>query len=225
VLSQPGYGFHSDFKAGEVAANLIESMRKFRWVIDPARSFVSYMPQPNSQIKAEIKKSLGQEYLEMVQDGVMAAQYLRSWQPQSEQAVLLAPAHTFLMMNHPVDVQFWIDIGSRGWAERLYQPLTHPYVLSRQWSWNSGLQESPKWTDTEEFEASQDSLYRLVLGLIRRCRRKVYLGLSQLNEQGFEQQGPLLKALQRVLREEAGLGGPGRGGVTPPVQEAWVSMR
>jgi hypothetical protein len=38
--------------------------------------------------------------------------------------------------------------------------------------------------------------------LIRRCRRKIYLGLSELGEQGYEQQGPLLQAIQRVLRSE-----------------------
>ena len=35
------------------------------------------------------------------------------------------------MSNRPVDYQFWLDVGGRGWFERLYQPLTHPYVLSR----------------------------------------------------------------------------------------------
>jgi hypothetical protein len=38
------------------------------------------------------------------------------------------------------------------------------------------------------------------LGLLRRCRQKVFLGLSELNEQGNDQKGPLLKAIQRVLR-------------------------
>jgi hypothetical protein len=28
----------------------------------------------------------------------------------------------------------------------------------------------------------------------------IFLGLSELGEQGYEQQGPLLKAIQRVLR-------------------------
>jgi hypothetical protein len=187
VLSQPGYGFHRDYNAGEVAANLVESSRKFRWALAGA-------VQPGSSLP-EGDKPLGQEYLEMVQDGVVAAQYIRSWQIQPEDAVLLAPAYTFLMSNRPVEVQFWLDIGSRGWFERLYQPLTHPYVLSRQWPPHA------VWTDTEEYEASQEALYRLALGLIRRCRRKIYLGLSELGEQGYEQQGPLLKAIQRVLRE------------------------
>ena len=44
---------------------------------------------------------------------------------------------------------------------------------------------------------------RLVLGLLRRCRRAVYLGLSELNEQGYEQRGPLLEAFQRILRRSA----------------------
>jgi hypothetical protein len=128
---------------------------------------------------------------------VVAAQYIRSWQLQPEDAVLLAPAYTFLMSNRPVDYQFWLNVGGRGWWERLYQPLTHPYVLSRHWP---PSEESAIWTDTDEVETRQDALCRLTLGLIRRCRRKVYLGLSALGEQGYEQKGALLHAIQRVLR-------------------------
>ena len=130
----------------------------------------------------------------MVQDGVVAAQYIRSWQLQPEDAVLLAPAYTFLMSNRPVDYQFWLNAGGRGWWERLYQPLTHPYVLSRGWP------SDEVWADADEFETRQDALYRLTLGLIRRCRRIIYLGLSELGEHGYEQQGLLLQAIQRVLR-------------------------
>lgn len=180
VLSQAGYGFHSNYDAGEVAANLIESVQKFRWVA--------------GSNAVEEDKPLGQEYVEMVGDGVVAAQYIRSWQLQPEDAVLLAPAYTFLLSNRPVDYQFWLNAGGRGWWERLYQPLTHPYVLSRYWPPNE------VWTDADEFETRQDALYCLTLGLIRRCRRKIYLGLSELGEQGYEQQGPLLQAIQRILR-------------------------
>ena len=109
--------------------------------------------------------------------------------------MLLAPAYTFLMSNRPVEFQFWLDAGSQGWFERLYQPLTHPYVLSRLW------QPGQTWSADDEYAAAQDALYRLALGLLRRCRSKVYLGLSELNEQGYEQRGPLLVALQRALRQ------------------------
>jgi len=180
VLSQAGYGFHRDYDAGTVAANLIESVRKFRWVAGGNTT--------------ENGKPLGQEYIDMVEDGVIAAQYIRSWRLQPEDAVLLAPAYTFIISNRPVDYQFWLNVGGRGWWERLYQPLTHPYVLSRGWPVGA------IWTDADEVETRQEALYRLTLGLIRRCRRKVYLGLSELGEQGYEQKGPLLKAVQRVLR-------------------------
>jgi hypothetical protein len=179
VLSQTGYGFHKDYTAGEVAANLVESARKFRWAIG------ANLPEDG--------KPLGKEYLETVQDGVVAAQYIRSWRSQPEDAVLLAPAYTFLMNNRPVDYQFWLDIGSRGWAERLYQPLTQPYVLSRRWP------AGRVWTDDDEYHTNQETLYHLVSGLLRRCRSKVYLGLSELNEQGNDQVGPLLKAIQKAL--------------------------
>jgi hypothetical protein len=211
LLSQPGFGFHPgdwsrpDYTAGEAAANLVESARKFRWAVNPPH------PDPlpgdlQSQGEGELPppsigwgragEGVGLEYIQMVEDGVVAAQYIPSYQPQPEDAVLLVPAHTFLMRNQPVDYQFWLDVGSRGWFERLYQPLTHPYVLSRGWP------QGALWSDAEEHEMNQETLYRLALGLTRRCRRAVFLGMCELNEQGNEQKGPLLKAIQRMLRSE-----------------------
>lgn len=180
LLSQPGYGFHGDYEAGEITANLIESVQKFRWAA--------------GESLAETGRPLGEEYLEMVREGVIAAQYIRSWQLEAREAVLLAPAYTFLMRNRPVDYQFWLDVGSRGWHERLFQPLTHPHVLRRDWP------RDRIWTDEDEIEAELDSLHRLVRGLLRRCRSGVYLGLSELNDQGYEYRGRLLHAIQRVLQ-------------------------
>jgi hypothetical protein len=206
LFSQPGYGFHRNYDAGEITANLIESVRKFRQVmlplppaILPDASVVRPAPlrsgdysRPSSVVRPET--DLGREYVQMVQDGVVAAQYVRSWQRQPKDAVLLAPAYTFLMSNRPVAHQFWLDVGGTGWWERLSQPLTHPYVLSRRWA------AGGQWTDADEYAARQDALAALVLGLLRRCRAQVHLGLSELGEQGSEQRGPLLQAIQRVLR-------------------------
>jgi hypothetical protein len=113
----------------------------------------------------------------------------------------LAPAYTFLMSNRTVDHQFWLDVGSTGWWERLYQPLTHPYVLSRAWTPDgAGEGAAHPWTDVEEMAARQDALACLTLGLVRRCRKQVHLGLSELGEAGSEARGPLLQAIQEVLR-------------------------
>ena len=186
VLSQKGFGFHRNFDSARVAASLIESVQKFRWAMEVTQSD-----------KADMSDwlDLGQEYILMLQDGVIAAQYLEAWHPEADDAVLLAPAYTFLMTNRPVEVQFWLDVGSGGWWERLFQPLTQPYVLSRSW------EPGRIWTDADEVAANQQTLARLVSGLLRRCRRKVYLGTSDLGEQGFEQRGPLLKAVWRMQLE------------------------
>jgi hypothetical protein len=180
VLSQPGFGFHANFDRGQVVANLVDSIRKFRRVVG------------DSLVESGI--DIGKEYIEMVQDGVIAAQYIPSWQRQDENAVFIAPAYTFLISNYPVDIQFWLDVGNRSWSERLFQPLTHPYVLSRNWS------ENKTWTDVEEVETSEQVLYALVSGLLNRCKRKIYLGLSEYNEQGYEQRGSLLQAFHRILQ-------------------------
>jgi hypothetical protein len=179
VLSQAGYGFHLDFDKGQVTANLVESIRQFRKVVG------------DDLYKASIP--LGKEYIDMVHDGLIAAQYIPRWQTQKEDAVYIAPAYTFLVNNYPVDYQFWLDIGNRSWADRLYQPLTHPYVLSRNWK------KEKVWTDIEEVETSDQVLHALVIGLLKRCRKKIYLGLSEFNEQGYEQRGPLLQAFHRIL--------------------------
>jgi hypothetical protein len=180
VLSQPGFGFWGNYNAGAAAANLVESVQKFRWVA--------------GEVLTAEGVPLGREYLQMVEDGVIAAQYLLPWQSDPEDAVFLAPAYTFLMANRPVDYQFWLDVGGRGWYERLYQPLTHPHVLSRHWPIGR------PWTDADETAASLDALFRLSLGLIHRCRRGIFLGLSELGEQGYEHKGELLRAIDRALR-------------------------
>jgi hypothetical protein len=190
LLSQPGYGFHEDYDAGRVAANLIESVQKFRWLVPERQRSTEEPPSPLPWGE----KPLGQEYVEMVEAGVVAAQYVRNWEVAVEDAVLLAPAYTFLMGNRPVDYQVWVNVGGRGWWERLYQPLTQPYVLSHRW------EAGRTWTDTDEMAVRTRTLRRLVLGLIRRCRRGVFLGLSELGEGGYEMEGPLLNVLQRVLR-------------------------
>jgi hypothetical protein len=183
VLSQPGFGFHARYDSGEVTANLIASIRNFRRVVG-----------------TQLQKTgvpLGQEYIWMVQDGVIAAQYLRESQSESYDAVLLAPAYTFLTSNRPVSIQFWLDISNRSWSERLSQPLTHPYVLSRQWS------KDRPWTDIDEVDTDQNILINLISGLMRRCSNKVYLGMSEFSEQGYDQRSPLLRVFQNILQRLA----------------------
>ncbi|HEY5901257.1 MAG TPA: hypothetical protein VIU39_01805, partial [Anaerolineales bacterium] len=83
VLSQPGFGFRSRLDAIRVAASLIESIKRFR--------------QATESTQADFP-NLGTQYINMLQDGVIAAQYIETWQIPDVNAVLVAPAYTFLMM-------------------------------------------------------------------------------------------------------------------------------
>jgi hypothetical protein len=131
----------------------------------------------------------------MVENGVIAAQYLQPEQNNANiDSVLLSPAYSFIISNRPVSYQFWLDIGSLSWWERIAQPLTHPIVLSRRW------REGTVWNDIQELQNNQETLSRLSSGLIRRCRKQIFLCTSGYNERGAEERGPLLQALQTIQR-------------------------
>ena len=180
VLSQPGYGFHTDMQAGRVIAELVASARKFRQTL-----------YPNG---VEDWSTVTREYVALVQQGLLGGLYLPSWRHEDQNAVFVAPAHTFLMRNRPVSVQFWLDAGSSLWWERLEQPLTHPYVLMR------GYPAGAVWSDQDEYDARQQAMGRVITGLIRRATEHIYISVSNLGEQGYEQRGPLLRVLQQVAQ-------------------------
>src|SRR5215208_2387296 len=187
VLSQPGYGYHRDFDSVRVAGNLVESVKNFRRAMEPS---IVGKDRPDFD--------LGREYITMLDEGVIAASYFEAWRSEDKDAVLVSPAHTFLMTNRPVTYQFWLDPGSSGWYQRLIQPLTHPYVLSRGW------EPGRMWGDADEVQVSTESMARLISGLLLRCRERVYLGISELGESGYEERGELLRAFQRVLQDSGG---------------------
>ena len=185
VLSKPGFGFHESPLSGSITAKLIESVEKFRKATSPLFH--------NDHVLS------GREYVQMVQEGVIASQYISDWHERDEEAVYLAPAFTFLMKNSPVSYQFWLDGGSRGWYERIYQPLTHPYVLSRHW------QTGTPWTDQDEVKIRREVLQKITSGLIQRCREKIFLGYTAVDQRGYDQKGMLLEAVNRVLMETENL--------------------
>ncbi len=209
VLSQPNYGFHEDFDAARVANQLVESARNFRWAVgddqmtrwqdDKMKMVATEKGQPDNTQHATRNTqhaNVGRAYSKLVESGALGALFAPGWKV-NEEAVLLAPAYTYMMRNRAVDVQFWLDIGSSGWWERLYQPLTHPYVLSPRW------QSGQPWTDFDEFQTRQTTMYRLLMGLIRRTRQRIFIGVSEYSENGIEQRGPLLMLVNRLLVESA----------------------
>ncbi len=180
LLSQPGFGFNDNYDAADTTARLMDSFHKFRSVI------------PLDENLDEL--NISEEYVEMIEKGVIAAQFFDTWQSNTGSSVYLSPAYTFLMSNRIVEYQFWLDIGNTSWWERLNQPLTHPYILNRHW------RENDKWGDMNEYQSNQRNLQRLVNGLLYRCRKQIFLCLCEINEQGNQQHGPLLQAVQHLFR-------------------------
>ena len=191
LLSQPGFGFHDQPEAARMADQLARSARNFRWAMGEQGGPSSSVSAEPAGAPSSRQVEIGRAYLELVESGALGALYLPSW-IEADDAVFIAPAYTFLMRNRAVDVQFWLDIGAEGWWQRIYQPLTHPFVLSRNWP------QHQSWSDLHEFQSRQESLRRLLIGLLRRARRGVFLGLSENGENGMEQRGPLLNLLNRV---------------------------
>ena len=178
LLSVSGFGFHKGYDAARVTSAMIDSSRGFR--------------QTLTQMGASA--DVGNEFVKMVDAGVIADQYEpQSWKKRPD-AVLIAPAYTFLLSNQAVDYQFWLNIDSPAWGRRLYQPLTQPYVLSLQWK------EDTVWAESDEVTTSQEMLHRVVTGLLKRCRKSVYVGFSQFNERGYELVGELRVMFDVLLK-------------------------
>jgi hypothetical protein len=184
LLARPGYGFHNDYDASTAAANLVESVFKFRQVL-----------------AVDQVDEVGRRYVRLVNSGVLAAQYLPEPQYAKGEAVFIGPAYSYLTANRVVDYQFWLNANSPSWGRRLYQPLTHPFVLTRHWS------KGRQWTEEDEYLAGQEMLSRVLIGLLRRCRIKVYMVMSELNARGGEERGPLLSWVQALLRKVRRAGG------------------
>ncbi len=179
LLSQPGYGFHDNLEAGHIASQLIESAQRFRQTL-----YTEELRDWNGA---------GREYLSFISRRLFAGLHVQSWRDEDSNSVFLAPIPTYLLRNRFVDYQFWLDVGSNSWWERMDQPLTQPYVLRRSYPAHLG------WTDDMEAEARDDMLYRTVMGLTRRCRKQIFLGITGFGEEGFEQRGPLLHIFQKIL--------------------------
>jgi hypothetical protein len=179
LFSQKGFGLFADYNAASRIAQITRSIRVFR--------------QFMAQVMNMDDISSGLEYIRSVENGLLPSAII-NFEEKLETTVLISPAHSFLMENKKVDYQFWLDIGSLGWWERLNQPLTNPYLLNRN------RDKSQLWTEAHEFEANQSGMEKVIKGLINRCGKMIFVNTVRTNENGSEQRGPLLQAFQTLQK-------------------------
>jgi hypothetical protein len=204
VLSQTGFGMSQNLEGAMVCDKLIRSARSFREVFEraqltqedlPSSQYVKLQPMMGEDGSAAPPFDIGLEYTKTLDEDIIAAQYAPEREPDiaDDDAVLVTPAYTYLINNFRSRYQFWLDINSLGWYERVYQPLTHPYVLARRW------EIGRKWTEEDEHRSRQLMLGKVLRGLTYRCADKVFLVSSQLGISGQEESGPLARAIFRIL--------------------------
>jgi hypothetical protein len=182
LLSQEGFNFHTNTDFARVVYQLIGSSRNFRRTVNHTENLTPI--------------ELGKIYIQQVENGLLSSLTSHvGHNSEPTNTVVISPAHSFLMKNKTVQYQFWLDIGSNGWWTRLDQPLTQPYVLSRNWK------EGDHWSDVEEFATNQRNLARIVQGLLNRCSKKVFLIAININQQGDEERGALMLAIQTILKK------------------------
>jgi len=184
VLSQPSFALHTDLDAANDISRIIRSIRLFR----SFSSTVFDLQEP----------SFGKAYIKSIQQGLLPSAF--SGIEPDVQGVLISPAHTFLMQNRSVAYQFWLDIGSLGWWERLYQPLTNPYVYQKRWG------QETAWNENREFAVNQAMMGKLINGLLLRCQQGVFASVVNTNEYGAQNSGPLLKAFQKMVKKDRKIG-------------------
>ena len=195
LLSRPGYGFYRRPEEARSYGRLVESARKFVEAVSWNEGAVSWNEGAVSLDSRAMPGSLAQEYVQLILGGIASAEYVVDRPERVEdEAVLLAPAHAYLTRDVRSAYQFWIDLGSDGWWNRPNQPLTHPYVLSRNWP------VGQPWRDVEEEQSKREALGQVVEGLAARCTQGIYLAFSELGLDGSEQSGRLQRAVATALR-------------------------
>jgi hypothetical protein len=199
VLSTEGFRQHHDREGAVAVERLVRSARQFREVFDQcglsagvARWSNLRLFAPNSLAEIQAANDIAMAYLSMLSEGMLAAQF--SAVAERADGVKLAPVFAYLTTDARSRVQIWLDVQSSGWHERIFQPLTHPYVLTRDWP------PARAWTDADELQAGRELLARVLQGLANRCREQILLASSQLTISGQEESGVLARLLQRTLR-------------------------
>lgn len=219
ILSQEGYGLLGDVDGAVIVDRLVRSARNFRQAFEMAgvtaqaeAVAVAVTPAGLQAPVQPAQSDISLAYVNNLAMGLLASQYAPERMPvvasdaststgddlsannadAAANAVLLTPAYAYLTSDFRSRVQFWLDINATRWHDRLYQPLTHPYVLTRNW------QKGKQWTDEDELNANRDMLARVVGGLAYRCSDEIVLASSQMDVSGMEESGMLNRAIQRV---------------------------
>ena len=170
LLSQTSFSLNTDYQAAESIAKVILSMRNFRQF---AQEF----------LKIDENAS-GFEYLRAIEGGLLPAAIQSRHEPKLS-AVQISPAHTFLMENRQVAIQYWL-YPCHGLGDR--PAMTNPYL-------NHRFDPSQRWTDGTSLTPTRcnAAFGRQVVESLHKPNH-----VSAVRTMSSVQSGPLLHAFQTL---------------------------
>ncbi|MFW6410240.1 MAG: hypothetical protein ACOCZR_04270, partial [Halanaerobiales bacterium] len=140
--------------------------------------------------KESDKKEVGEDFIDMIYNGTLAAEVLYSKSLEKDQVILSTP-YQFLFTTQikEVDYLFWLDISSQAWIKSIAKELANPYIFSPQWK------EEKKWDDELDQRLRQRQLVDFLQSILSKSKKGLFLADSYLNSHGWEQEGRLYEWL------------------------------
>ncbi|MBM7855095.1 hypothetical protein JOC37_001480 [Desulfohalotomaculum tongense] len=143
---------------------------------------------------------LGHNFIDMIQKGTLAAEVLYRPPAHRNKVILTSPLNFILNPYiERVKYQFWLDIGGNQWMRGMAKELANPWVLSRRWTGHQ------VWDDGVDQNIRRQKLGILVRALLGKCSEGIFVAYSEINSQGWEQNGLLVDVFDSVQQgREAG---------------------
>ena len=183
LLSQPAFRAETDIAGAAICDWLVRTAGRLRDA-GPAIGLIT-------------DAAVGKALITGINQGLVTANPPDLGDPPDPDGVMISTAYGFLLAEHPVHVQVWLETAATGWWDIPRQPLNNVFVQAASWP------PQRLWTAEEEVRVRNQLLSQVIRGLTARCTGGVILANSDLDRRGQQQDGALWRALQAVLPLDA----------------------
>lgn len=182
-------GTHLPYDRLAVLRELMETAQHY-WDVDARLRQQGPIANPEP-----IAQTVGR-FIQLLRNGTITADpYPTRSFGQAPTAITLATLFQYRSHRRVHRWQFWLDAGSSLWLTGGEPLFGAPLFLKR---WTGRL-----WTEADIQQASQERFRRNLIDLLGRCTERVYLCHSDLATGGYEQTGPMLPIIERMLSRQS----------------------
>lgn len=179
LLAQPRFQPEPDLAGAAVCDWLVKSAQRLQ--------------QSAVRIGFETLAAEGVAFIDGIRNGLVTANPPELGDPPDPDGIFVSTIYGYLLGGEPLRVQVWLETAASGWWDIPNQPLSNAFVLARSYM------PEQLWTAESDFAIRNQLLSRIVRGLTARCQDGVILASSDLDRRGLRQDGPLWRALERVI--------------------------